>query len=175
MPANYLAHYPPALVAQVHHLIAHNQFAEVWLNRYPSAHEIRTDHALYDYVHGLKSTYLRHVGQIARVEFDGNLQALQRALGTHTRVSRVQGSKLKTRREIRIAAVFKDMPLAFLRMIVVHELAHFKELEHGKAFYQLCQHIEPNYAQLEFDLRAYLTYLDQAGKPIWMRLAEPLV
>jgi predicted metal-dependent hydrolase len=38
-------------------------------------------------------------------------------------------------------------------MIVAHEIAHLKEPQHNKAFYQLCQHIEPNYHQLEFDLR----------------------
>ncbi len=45
-------------------------------------------------------------------------------------------------------------------MIVVHELAHFKEKEHNKAFYQLCQYMEPNYHQIEFDVRLYLTQMD---------------
>jgi predicted metal-dependent hydrolase len=43
-------------------------------------------------------------------------------------------------------------------MIVVHELAHLKELEHNKAFYKLCEYMEPNYHQLELDLRLLLTY-----------------
>jgi predicted metal-dependent hydrolase len=59
------------------------------------------------------------------------------------------------------------MPPEFLRMIVVHELAHMKEREHDKAFYHLCRHMEPDYPQLEFDLRAYLTYLDATGLPLW--------
>ena len=99
--------------------------------------------------------------------FDGKLHVIRHALGTHTSISRVQGSKLKSKSEIRIAAVFKEMPPEFLRMIVVHELAHIKEREHDKAFYQLCRHMEPDYHQLEFDLRAYLTYLDAAGQPLW--------
>ena len=45
-------------------------------------------------------------------------------------------------------------------MIVVHELAHLKEKDHNKAFYQLCQHMEPDYHQLEFDLRLWLTWRD---------------
>jgi hypothetical protein len=53
-------------------------------------------------------------------------------------------------------------------MIVVHELAHVKEREHDKAFYQLCRYMEPDYLQLEFDLRAYLTYLDAGGKHLWL-------
>jgi predicted metal-dependent hydrolase len=28
-------------------------------------------------------------------------------------------------------------------MIVVHELAHLREREHDRAFYQLCCHMEP--------------------------------
>ncbi|NTV12271.1 MAG: M48 family metallopeptidase, partial [Zoogloea sp.] len=55
----------------------------------------------------------------------------------------------------------------FLRMIVVHELAHIKEREHDKAFYQLCRHMEPDYHQLEFDLRADLSYLEATGLPLW--------
>ena len=65
--------------------------------------------------------------------------------------------------EIKIAEVFRVGPEAFLRMIVVHELAHFKEKEHDKAFYQLCAHMEPAYHQLEFDLRLYLTQLELFG------------
>lgn len=42
-------------------------------------------------------------------------------------------------------------------MIVVHELAHLKERDHGKAFFALCQHMEPAYHQLEFDTRLWLT------------------
>ena len=36
-----------------------------------------------------------------------------------------------------------------------------------KAFYQLCQYMEPDYFQLEFDLRAYLCWLEMTGKPLW--------
>jgi predicted metal-dependent hydrolase len=70
---------------------------------------------------------------------------------------------LKAKREIRVASLFKDAPAAFLRMIVVHELAHLKEREHGRAFYALCAHIEPDYAQLEFDTRLWLTALELPG------------
>ena len=59
--------------------------------------------------------------------------------------------------------MFKATPEAFLKMIVVHELAHFKEKEHNKAFYKLCQHMEPNYHQYEFDLRLYLTQMELFG------------
>ena len=56
-------------------------------------------------------------------------------------------------------------------MIVVHELAHLKEREHDKAFYQLCQHMAPDYFQLEFDLRAYLCLLAAGGEALWASAA----
>ena len=167
LPPNYFAGYPVALVAQVQRLIEQDLLADMLLKKYPLAHAMRTDKALYGYVLESKDRYLRNAGSLSKVAFDGKLYVIRHALGTHTSISRVQGSKLKTKREIRIAAVFKEMPPEFLRMIVVHELAHIREHEHNKAFYQLCLHIEPDYHQLEFDLRAYLTYLDAAGVPLW--------
>ena len=58
-------------------------------------------------------------------------------------------------------------PISFrpvIEIILLHELAHFKEKEHNKAFYSLCTHMEPLYHQLEFDLRLYLTCIDISGK-----------
>ena len=168
---NYLGGYPTALVEEVRQLIAQNKLADVLLQKYPLAHTVRTDKALYDYVQELRGKHLRNAGQLSLVAFDGTLHVLRNALGLHTSISRVQGTKLKLKREIRIAAVFKTMPLEFLRMIVVHELAHLKEREHNKSFYQLCRHMEPDYHQLEFDLRAFLSYLDSSGLP-WQSLTQ---
>ncbi len=77
----------------------------------------------------------------------------------------MQGGKLKANREIRIASLFREAPPEFLKMIVVHELAHLKDPQHDRAFYQLCLHMEPDYHQYEFDLRLYLTQFDLCGKP----------
>ncbi|MBI2306729.1 MAG: M48 family metallopeptidase [Rhodocyclales bacterium] len=166
-PADYLAGYPQTLVAQVRRLIAEERLAEALLRKYPQAHAVRTDKALYDYVLEVRGDRLRNAPLLSRVAFDSKLHVLRNALGTHTAVSRVQGGKLKAKREIRIAAVFREMPEAFLRMVVVHELAHLRESGHNKAFYQLCRHLEPDYAQLEFDLRAYLCHLEAGGPPLW--------
>ncbi len=164
---DYLAGYPAALVAQVHQLIAQDKVAELLHNKYPDAHDVRTDKALYDYVLQLKNEHLRNAGQLSRVMFDSKLQVLRNALGTHTTHSRVQGLNLKAKKEIRIASLSKDTPPEFLRMIVVHELAHMKQREHDKAFYKLCMHMEPGYGQIEFDLRVYLSYRDAGGAALW--------
>ncbi|MBU6258592.1 MAG: M48 family metallopeptidase [Burkholderiales bacterium] len=133
--------------------------------RYPQAHAVRSETALYDYVAALKARHLRSAPPLAKVLYDPRLQIVRNALGTHTQVSRVQGNRLKAKREIRIAALFHDAPAAFLRMIVVHELAHLKERDHDRAFYALCVHMEPDYHQLEFDLRLWLTALELEPQP----------
>lgn len=163
----YLGAYPAPVLDQVRALIARDGLGPLLLRKYPHGHPVRTDRALYDHVTALKNEHLRGAEPLAKVVFDNKLQVVAHALGTHTAISRVQGGKLKAKREIRIASLFKHTPAEFLRMIVVHELAHLKEREHNKAFYQLCTHMEPNYHQLEFDLRLYLTHLDVAGPLVW--------
>ncbi|MES2413213.1 MAG: YgjP-like metallopeptidase domain-containing protein [Pseudomonadota bacterium] len=166
-PLKYLAAYPESLQAQVRQLQAEDKLGGMLLKKYPAAHGVRTDRALYDYVMALKNEYLRSSEPLSKVAFDSKLHVIAHALGTHTTVSRVQGSKLKAKREIRVATLFREVPEEFLRMITVHELAHIKEKAHDKAFYQLCTHMEPSYHQYEFDLRVYLTHLDTAGKLEW--------
>jgi predicted metal-dependent hydrolase len=163
----YLLGYPDNLRDQVQALLTEGQLGAVLLKKYPDAHSVRTDKALYDYVMDLKNRFLRNSDPLSRVIFDNKLQVIAHALGTHTTISRVQGNKLKSKREIRVAALFKEGPAEFLKMIAVHELAHIKEREHDKAFYKLCTYMEPQYHQYEFDLRVYLTHLDVVGKLDW--------
>jgi len=164
---NYLAGYPSELTDQIQQLIESNQLGAILQKKYPYTHNVRTDRALYVYVNELKSEYLRKTGPLSKVAFDSKLHITANALGTHTRKSQKHGGKHKNKREIHIASLFKTTPPEFLRMIVVHELAHSKESDHNKAFYQLCEHMEPNYHQLEFDLRVYLMYLDSEKIPLW--------
>ncbi len=159
-PLKYLAGYPQQMQVRVHELIEQGRLGTMLADKYNQCHAVRSDSQLYDYVQSLKDEHLRRAVPLSKVIYDSKLQVMKHALGTHTVISRVQGSKLKASREIRIAAVFRDAPAAFLKMIVVHELAHLKEAEHNKSFYQLCMHMEPDYHQLEFDLRLYLTHLD---------------
>lgn len=159
-PLKYLSGYDEHVQAQVRELIARDRLGAWLCDKYGEAHAVRNDKALYAYTVALKDRYLRKTEPLNKVVFDNKLQVVRHALGTHTAVSRVQGGKLKASREIRIATVFRDAPAAFLKMIVVHELAHLKEREHNKPFYQLCTHMAPDYHQLEFDLRVYLTHLE---------------
>lgn len=154
----YLQAYPPHLQEQIRQLIATDRLGAYLQQRYAEHHPVQSDKALYVYTQELKQEFLRNAPALDKVLFDNRLDLTHRALGLNTAVSRVQGGKLKAKKEIRIASLFKDAAPQFLRMIVVHELAHLKERDHSKAFYQLCQHMEPDYHQLEFDLRVYLTY-----------------
>ena len=159
-PLKYLQAYPPALQDQVRQLIAQNKLGDYLQQRYPDRHAVQSDKALYAYALALKQEHLRNARSSDKVLFGNRLDLTHRALGLHTTISRVQGGKLKAKKEIRVASLFKEAPPQFLEMIVVHELAHFKESDHNKAFYKLCEHMQPGYHQIEFDLRIYLTWRD---------------
>lgn len=159
----YLVGYPEPLQERVRALLDQGRLGDVLVQKYPEQHAVRSDGQLYDYVQELKDRHLRQSPPLGKVLYDGKLQVLKHALGTHTTVARVQGSRLKVSREIRIAALFKDAAPEFLQMIVVHELAHMRHSDHSKAFYQLCTHMAPEYHQWELDLRLYLTHRERAG------------
>ncbi len=152
-PLKYLTGYPADVLVRVQALLDAGRLHSHLRKRYPDPHTVRNEAALIDYVQSLKSRYLRSAPPVAKITWDPRMHQLQQTLGTHTAISRVQGGRLKAKREIRIASLFKDAPAAFLKMIVVHELAHLKAREHDKAFYSLCMHMEPEYFQLEFDTR----------------------
>lgn len=158
----YLSGYPAALRQQAQVLVDAGTLGEHLTRRYPQRHTVRTDPALYAYAQDLKASFMRSAPPLAKVVYAPRLHVIHNALGTHTTVARVQGGQLKAKREIRVSALFRDAPPEFLKMIVVHELAHLKEREHDKAFYALCCHMEPDYHQFEFDLRLHLIWLETA-------------
>ncbi|MCF7964501.1 MAG: DUF45 domain-containing protein [Methylobacter tundripaludum] len=160
----YLLGYPEQVTDQVRLLIDKDKLGETLLKKYPLAHTIRTDKALYAYTVDLKNALLKQSQPLSKVIYDDKIKDLHHALGLHTFISRIQGGKHKAKNEIRVASLFKNVPLEFLRMIVVHELAHLREKDHNKAFYKLCLHMEPAYHQFELDMRLYLTHLDLSGK-----------
>ena len=160
----YLEHYPQTLKEQVSKLLEENKLDKYLLNKYKKSHDFKNDKLLYDYAIDIKNEFLKKSLPLSKVIYDGKINVINDALGLHTIISRVQGGKLKSKNEIRVASIFKNMPKEFLKMIVVHELAHLKEKSHDKAFYNLCEYMEPKYHQYELDLRVYLTYVDQNGK-----------
>ncbi len=167
MTLTYLNGYPTDTVQQIEAMLQTHKLGPWLLKKYPQAHGMRDDRALFGYVQELKQDYLKGATPISKVLYDNKLQLVKNALGTHTTISRVQGSQLKAKREIRIASLFKDTPLEFLRMITVHELAHLRERDHDKNFYKLCSYMEPDYHQLEFEVRVYLTYMDSSAQRLW--------
>ena len=158
----YLRGYPEHLLVRIGQMRDSGELGPYLERKYPGRHDIQTDKALYHYVDTLRQEFLRNAPRIDKVLYDSKLDVIRNALGLHTAMSRPHGGKLKASKEIRIAGVFRDAPPEFLRMIAVHELAHLREKDHNKAFYQLCEHMQPGYGQLEFDLRVWLTWREDS-------------
>ena len=133
----YIAHYSEQIQSQAAKLISSGRLGDYLDKNYPDRHQVQSDKALYQYINEIKSQYMRKSNPLTQVTYNSKLTVLKHALGIHTYQSRVQGSKLKSHNSITVASLFKEAPPEFLRMIVVHELAHFKEQAHNKAFYQL--------------------------------------
>ena len=162
-PLTYLSHYPQHLQDQIQQMQAQNQLGNWLRSRYPNVHSINNDKDLRDYAMDIKNHYMKKTQPLSKVVYDNKIHIVNHALGLHSYVSRVQGGKLKSKNELRVSDLFKHTPEPFLNMIVVHELAHLKEKDHNKAFYKLCNHMLPDYHQLEFDVRVYLTELEHTG------------
>ena len=90
----YLTGYPEPLLVQVRELIAQNRVNDLLQKRYPDANTVRTDRALQDYTLALKTQFMKSAITPSKVVFDNRLQVMKHALGTHTQISRVHGSKL---------------------------------------------------------------------------------
>jgi len=160
---SYIEHYPEHLKLQISRLIEEEKLGKYLLAKYPTAHTRTSDKALYAYVMELRSAFLRKSEPITKVLYDGRINDINDALGLHRVTIKNHGGRLRSKSEIRVATLFKKTSEPFLKMICVHELAHLKEKEHNKAFYALCEKMEPNYHQLEFDVRLYLIHLDLFG------------
>jgi len=159
----YLSNYSEQVKAQVLKLVEQEKLADYLLKKYPTTHQLVNDKSLREYAVSIKNQYIKKSSPLSQVIYDPKIHVINNALGLHTFVSRVQGNKLKSKNEIRISDVFRKSPEAFLRMIVVHELAHLKEKDHNKAFYNLCCHMESDYHQLELDMRLYLIQISLYG------------
>jgi predicted metal-dependent hydrolase len=127
----YLSAYSPDIKNKVQEMITQKKLSSYLLAKYPEPHQIYNDKALRNYVMNIKNQYLKKSEPLSKIKYDDKIHVINNALGLHTYVSRVQGNKLKSKNEIRIGALFKKCPEAFLEMIVVHELAHLKEKDHN--------------------------------------------
>ena len=156
----YISSYPQTLQDQVQAMIDEGKLVDFLLKKHPKSHAIANDKDLREYAMQIKNQYMKKSSPLSKVVYDGKIHVINNALGLHSYVPRVQGNKVKMKNELRISSVFKKAPEPLLNMIVVHELAHLKEKQHDKSFYKLCQHMLPDYHQLEFDMRLYLTQLD---------------
>lgn len=156
----YIGSYPQSLQDQVQVMLDKNKLATFLLKKYPSPHVIVTDKGLREYTMQIKNQFMKKSSPLSKVMFDGKIHVINNALGLHSYVPRIQGNKVKMKNELRVSSIFKKAPIEFLNMIVVHELAHLKEKQHNKPFYKLCQHMLPDYHQLEFDMRIYMTQLE---------------
>ena len=116
----FLAGYPADLLDQVRARLADGSLGADLARRYPDAHTIRTDGALYDHASSLKARHLRNAPALNKVAYDGRLQIDQRALGTLTAASRVQGGRLSAKRELRVAACFKQAALFYPHIFRFH-------------------------------------------------------
>lgn len=160
----YITHYPEHLKEQIRQLIKDEKLGLYLLKKYPKTHSVTTDKALYSYAMELKNDFLKKSMPLNKVLYDGKISDINDALGLHRISIKNHGGRLRSKNEIRIASLFKTAPEEFLKMIVIHELVHLKEKSHDKAFYALCENIEPQYHQIEFDVRLYLTHLELFGK-----------
>ncbi len=163
----YLKGYPPGIQQRVKELLEQKSLHKHLLQRYPKCHQYGSNDQLYRYGLELKQRYMKKSPPLKRITFDPKVSVIHHALGLNAHITRAHGGKLKASHEIRIDPCFKRCPEEFLRMILVHELAHLKEREHNKSFYQLCQHMEPDYFQLELDLRLMLTWQDAEQKELY--------
>ena len=152
----YIQGYPEYIIAPVTQMFEAKRLVAWFKKRYPDNHHIKSEKALFEYTMAIKNRYMKKTAPLRKVTYDNKIHLINNALGLHTYVAKVHGGKIKSNNEIKIASVFKNAPEPLLRMLVVHELAHLKEKEHNKAFYQLCCHMEPDYHQLELDARLFM-------------------
>jgi predicted metal-dependent hydrolase len=161
---DYFQGYSQSVRDHFEHLIKNGHIRSYLLKKYPIGHQINTDKQLFEYANKLKQKFMKKSPQINKVKYEKQKDLIRNALGTHTFISRNHGGKLKSKHEVRVALSLKNAPEEMLQMLVVHELAHFKEKDHNKAFYNLCQYMQPNYCEVELDTLLFLSLVDQGEK-----------
>ena len=114
-PLEYIEHYPEHLKLQIKRLIDEEKLGKYLLMKYPTTHSITSDKALYVYVMELRSEFLRKSEPITKVLYDGKISDVNDALGLHRVTIKNHGGRLRSKSEIRVASLFKNVPEPFLR------------------------------------------------------------
>ncbi|MGB0733309.1 MAG: YgjP-like metallopeptidase domain-containing protein [Pontibacterium sp.] len=156
----YIAHYPTQVKAQVTELLTTERLGDWLKQRHGTPHNFRANHQLFELGQTLKNQFLRKAPPLHHIAYSDKVLRSHDALGVNVKKTRSHGKKQPIRREILVDTLFKGLSEPLLRMILAHEIAHIKEQEHNKSFYSLCCHIEPQYHQLELELRLILVYRD---------------
>ena len=156
--------YPEDIQNKVLNLLERNELNIYLIKKYPGVHNINSNKLLFKYAQRLKKQYMKNASPLHKVVYDDSIERVYDALGFNRSTSRIHGKGLKVTKEIRISSIFKKAPKELLDMIIIHELAHLKVQDHNKRFYSLCEHMNPDYFQLEFDLKLYLIYLNNINK-----------
>ena len=120
----------------------------------------------------MRAAVQRWLQRQARTLFEARIALHAGAMGVQIRQLRLSSARTRwgsasSDGSIRLNWRLIHFPVETIDYVVVHELAHLREKDHGKAFYQLCTHMEPQYHQYEFDLRLYLTHVDATGERLW--------
>lgn len=128
------------------------------LIEYPLKNHIRTDEDLYAFTEKLRKKFLPQSPQLTRVTYR------RPPYGGVSGLSVVLGAYVHSTSEIMIDPLLKTAPFNFLRVIVLHELAHHAptpngERGHGNYFNELFKRMVPNSRKLMSDVQRYLTLL----------------
>ena len=83
----YISHYPSEIQKQVSHLIKQEKLSNYLLQKYESSHKIKNDKMLFEYVNSFKLKYFKKASPLSKVAFDGKINVIHNALGTHQFIS----------------------------------------------------------------------------------------
>ena len=159
--SRYFQGYPPHIIEQVLQLFNGDRAAKYLKGKYPDAHSITSDKALYSYATELKKRYLKNALPFGRAAFKKQGDMVTNALGTHT--FRMQG---KTRKhDLAINSDLLRAPEPFSKHSSYMNSLILRKKTTTKPSYQLCCHMEPQYHQLELDLRIFSVLVGEGKNP----------
>lgn len=106
--------------------------------------------------------------QTARADFARRLEIFSAKLGVKTPQLFLSNAKTRwgscnNKREIRLNWRLIQAPPALINYVVCHELAHLKEMNHSKKFWQVVEQLCPDYVASEKGLKQISPQLHRVG------------